>query len=142
MVPETVASLLALFLSYGVNFGVRDEIPAPSPATQEEPVVSASDRPGEIPDLSLADTELLVIDDAAKRLDIPLDSIRVVESTERTWPDEQLGCTARRTAEPKPVPGYLIVLDAAGTRQTYHSDRRGHISRCVIPDKELSPILR
>jgi hypothetical protein len=79
--------------------------------------------------------------DAAERAKVPEADVRVVESEERTWPDEGLGCSARKgLAEPSPVPGYRIVVAAGGTRFTYHADTAGRLARCDAPKKPLGPI--
>jgi len=94
-------------------------------------------------EMSQADTEKLVKADLAKRLKLPEESLKVVEVSQRTWPDQLLGCRARRgVQEPTPVPGYLFVLEAAGMRHTYHADRQGHMARCDAPPKPLAPIMR
>jgi hypothetical protein len=101
-----------------------------------------ADSAGDKPALSREDTEKLAIADLAKRQNVRSESIKVAESAEHTWPDELLGCWNRRMREPKPVQGYLIVLDISGTRHIYHTDRHGRMARCVTPKKGLSPIMR
>lgn len=98
---------------------------------------------GARPERTRAETENLVRDDLAARLSIAADDARVVESTERTWPDRRLGCPGRRgLEEPVPVPGYAFVLEAAGKRYTYHTDRAGRIVRCPSTRKPLGPVSR
>jgi hypothetical protein len=60
--------------------------------------------------------------DLANRLDVPIDEVRVVSLTERTWPDGSLGC-------PQPVQQYTqalvegaqLVLEVNGTEYNYHA---------------------
>lgn len=79
--------------------------------------------------------------DLARRLrEIP-ESIQVVELAERTWPDERLGCHGRRTAlDPRPVPGYRMVLALGDHRFVYHADRAGRVVPCDRPAKPIDPI--
>jgi hypothetical protein len=90
-----------------------------------------------------AEMEHLVRDDLATRLSMAADGARVVESTERTWPDRRLGCPGRPgLEEPVPIPGYAFVLEAAGKRYAYHTDRAGRIVRCSSARKPLAPVSR
>ena len=91
--------------------------------------------------MSRDEMELRVRTDAARRLRVTRDDVRVVEAAERTWPDRGLGCSARRgVLEPMPTPGFRIVVEAGTRRLTYHTDRFGRMLRCAVPDKPLDPI--
>jgi hypothetical protein len=93
---------------------------------------------GEIPK---AETESRVKDALAKRLDVEASDIRVVESEERTWPSDLLGCHARRGfGDPRPVPGYRIVLGVGEKSYVYHTDRKGRFIPCDRPRKPLDRI--
>lgn len=60
--------------------------------------------------------------DLAKRLGVPVEEVKVLERSEKTWPDGSLGC-------PQPgmnytqalVEGSLLVLEAGGERYNYHA---------------------
>ena len=91
--------------------------------------------------LTKSEVEKRVLSAASERLGIAVNELRVLSADERTWPDRHLGCVARRgLAEPDPTPGYLFVLDAEGSRQSYHTDRAGRIVRCPSAGKPLGPI--
>jgi len=99
--------------------------------------------PSAVPALTRAEMEERVLKEAAVRLGVSADDLRVAARDERTWPDRHLGCAARRgLAEPEPTPGYLFILDADGRRQAYHTDRTGRILFCPSAAKRLGPILR
>lgn len=69
--------------------------------------------------------------DLAERLEISKDEITVVSVEQVDWPDSSIGC-------PKPgeayltviVPGYQIVLEAAGTKYDYHAGDKGKVFLC------------
>jgi hypothetical protein len=82
---------------------------------------------------SRAAMEALVKEHLAARLKVPVDQIAVVEAADRWWPDEGLGCEARKGLhEPMPVPGFAFTLAHSGTRHVYHTDRSGHFRRCPV----------
>ncbi len=94
-------------------------------------------------ELTRTETESRARRDLSVRLGVPARDVRVVASDPRTWPDQRLGCVARRgVEEPVPVPGYRIVLDADGKRYTYHTDLAGKIVHCEESLKRLLPMLR
>jgi hypothetical protein len=93
------------------------------------------------PDTSRARVEARVKADLALRKDAAPDAVRVVEVSERTWPDERLGCLGRRaTLDPVPVPGYRIVLALGDRRYVYHADHEGRFVPCDRPPKPINPI--
>jgi hypothetical protein len=69
--------------------------------------------------------------DLAERLQISQDEITVLSVEQVNWPDSSIGC-------PKPgqayltviVPGYKIVLEAAGTKYDYHAGDEGEVFLC------------
>ncbi len=80
--------------------------------------------------------------DAARRLDVPEDTITLVNLLTLTWPDSSVGC-------PKPgidyrdevMPGYRVVLGIEDETVIYHTSIR-HVVFCT-PDEEILPgILR
>ena len=94
--------------------------------------------PGE---LSQQETELRVKADVSRRLGVPAQDVRVIESAERTWLDAGLGCNARRGVLPESrTAGFRIIVEAGTRRLTYHTDRRGRLLRCANPGKPLDPI--
>jgi hypothetical protein len=93
------------------------------------------------PDESRARAEAQVKADLARRKDAAPEAVRVVEISERIWPDERLGCLGRRaTLDPVPVPGYRIVLALGERRYVYHADRGGRFVPCDRPAKPINPI--
>jgi hypothetical protein len=97
--------------------------------------------PGPAASLTKSELEKRVLSAASDRLGIAVSDLRVLAADERTWPDRQLGCAARRgLSEPEPTPGYRFVLEVDGTRQSYHTDRAGRIVRCPAAGKPLGPI--
>lgn len=91
--------------------------------------------------LSQEEMEVRVRMDAARRLRVTFDEVRVAETAQRTWPDRGLGCNARRgVLEPTPTPGFRILVQAGTSRLTYHTDRFGRMLRCAAPTKPLDPI--
>jgi hypothetical protein len=92
--------------------------------------------------LSRAETETLVKKDLAARLKVAVPQVEVVEVSDRTWPDEGLGCVARKgLREPVPVPGFAFTLAYAGKTFVYHTDRSGRFVRCDLK-KPIDPISR
>jgi hypothetical protein len=64
--------------------------------------------------------------DLARRLDIDIDLITVLEAREVTWPDTSLGCPAEGMAyQQVPQAGLLIRLGAERQMYFYHSDTTG-----------------
>jgi hypothetical protein len=91
---------------------------------------------------SRAATEALVKQDLAKQLKVRTDQLTLVSATDRTWPDANLGCNARRgLAEPAPTPGFAFTLAHDGKQYVYHTDRTGRFRRCD-PGKPIAPISR
>src|SRR5262249_23485400 len=87
---------------------------------------------------SLAETEALAREDLARSLRVDPADIQLVRSSPRTWPDETLGCAARKgLAEPRPLAGYEVVLGHEEERYTYRADRQGHLRRCEKPAKPI-----
>jgi hypothetical protein len=77
-------------------------------------------------------------DDLAERLEIPTDSIDLLEAQEVTWPDSSLGC-------PKPGLSYMQVLQegarirlrAEGRTYHYHSGADGAPFYCENPSEPV-----
>ncbi len=84
--------------------------------------------------MSQQEMEVRVRIDAARRLRVAFEHVRVLEVAGQTWPDERLGCNARKGAvDPHPTPGFRIVARAKASRLTYHTDRAGRVLRCAVP---------
>jgi hypothetical protein len=94
-------------------------------------------------ELSQQETELRVKAEAARRLRVRPEEVRVVETSERVWPDAGLGCNARRgVLEPSPTPGFRVIAEAGGRRLTFHTDRHGRLLRCISRPTPIDPIKR
>jgi hypothetical protein len=101
----------------------REATPQRAPST-DPPVTQGT---GEVPQQVLA----IFQDDLARRALVKHEDIKVVSATEQQWSDGAMGC-------PQPgqmytqmiVPGYRVVLQAAGNKYSYHSDRRGNFVVC------------
>jgi hypothetical protein len=101
----------------------RETSPQRAPSTD----IPTTQGTGEVPQQVLA----IFQDDLARRALVKHDDITVVSATEQQWSDGALGC-------PQPgqmytqmiVPGYRVVLQAAGNKYSYHSDRRGNFVVC------------
>lgn len=69
--------------------------------------------------------------DLAYRSAVQEHDVIVVEAKDAEWPDEGLGCPEpAATYPPRPVPGYLIILDSVSREYEYHADRNGRIVYC------------
>jgi len=109
------------------------------PSNQPMPIPQA--QPGGLlvrarPSQSVVD---LARTNAAERTGTALDQITVVSVEATEWPDFSLGCAGsapHMVFAEVIVPGYLIELDAAGTRLSYHTD--GGL-RVLLCDSPLTP---
>ena len=89
--------------------------------------------------MSRQEMESRVRIDASRTLLVAFDDVRVIEVSERTWPDERLGCITReQPAEAAPTPGFRVVVKVKTNRVTYHTDRAGRVVRCAAPAEKLS----
>ena len=53
--------------------------------------------------------EVRVRIDASRKLGVAFDKVRVLQVAEQTWPDERLGCSARKlVVDPVSTPGFRI----------------------------------
>ncbi|MBM0104410.1 hypothetical protein JM946_06615 [Steroidobacter sp. S1-65] len=97
--------------------------PQRAPSTDAAPTQGS----GEVPPQIIA----IFQDDLARRALVKPETITVASATEQQWSDGAMGC-------PQPgqmytqmiVPGYRVVLQAAGDKYSYHSDRRGNFVVC------------
>jgi hypothetical protein len=107
---------------------VEKQAPANTPQRAPRQEATATQTTGEVPQEILA----LFRDDLARRALVKPETITLVSATEQQWPDGSLGC-------PQPgqmytqmiVPGYRVVLQAAGEKYAYHSDQRGKFVVCA-----------
>lgn len=73
--------------------------------------------------------------DLAGRLAVPEEQIEVVDSSQQTWPDENLGCGEAPKVIKKPVRGYVVHLKYDGRLFEYRSNR-GRVRPCPDIAKE------
>ena len=125
--------------------------PTPSPQTLTSPEDLLPTRPAATagptaPGESLLDTDPVAADLAAlaqrllaEQASLPVRRVRVVDVQAVVWPDTSLGC-------PQPdqiyaqmlVPGYRIVVEAAGEQVIYHTDFDRALP-CRPEDERLPP---
>jgi hypothetical protein len=69
--------------------------------------------------------------DLAARLSVDAKDIQLIGVNAVTWPDASLGCPEPGKVYPAVLsPGYQIVLEYAGERHAYHTDRRQGMVYC------------
>lgn len=117
--PSSVESRRAILEKEG-----KQSSPQRAPDTRP-PVTQGS---GEVPPQILA----IFQDDLARRALVKHAAISVVSATQQQWPDGSMGCREPGQMYTQMiVPGYRVVLKAAGNRYAYHSDRRGNFIVCA-----------
>ncbi|MGI9245787.1 MAG: hypothetical protein ACR2I8_03670 [Steroidobacteraceae bacterium] len=87
-----------------------------------------------------ADLIGMAVSDAARRLGIARNDVKLVAADAVVWPDGSLGC-------PQPgmmyaqalVPGYRILLRASGQELNYHASKKGGPTFC--PAERVAPPL-
>lgn len=117
------------------------EAPDATATVQAEP--DAQESPA--PDMRSTDPDAqqaiaFAVADLSHQLSVPEESIFVRSVEPVQWPDASLGC-------PQPgmmyaqvtTPGYLIALEAVGTRYNYHTDRDRIVILCA-KERELAPV--
>ncbi|AXH96358.1 hypothetical protein [Ornithinimicrobium avium] len=112
----------------------EDEMKTPRPVPL--PSTGQPDLPtGPVPQAVLDRPDVqAAVADYAKRMDVAVDDVKVVGFAEVTWSDGSLGC-------PQPgmmytqalVPGYQLVLRAAGRTASYHAAKDKAFSYCANP---------
>jgi len=108
----------------------QPEFPAaPLPQVQRGGLLRAR-TPDEVADLARAN--------AAVHTGLNVDDIAVVSVQPVEWPNFALGCPSLPGAPhfasiEVTVPGYIVVLDAGGTRLTYHTDSGLRAIPCEAP---------
>ena len=69
--------------------------------------------------------------DLSERLSLPVTEISLVSSVEMLWPDSTLGCPKTEGATTLiQIPGYRIILQAAGVQYEYHTDKEQTMVHC------------
>ncbi len=69
--------------------------------------------------------------DLSARLSLPMSEIALVSSVEMLWPDSTLGCPQTEGATTLiQIPGYRIILQAAGAQYEYHTDKEQTMVHC------------
>ena len=106
---------------------------ASPPATVVEP--PAQSRPADV--RSIVDA---AIRDASVRLNVDSSAIETVSAVPVTWSDGSLGCPVEGMQYTQAlVPGYRVMLRAAGQMLDYHAAANGHVALCP-PGRALDPI--
>ncbi len=108
--------------------------PAASLLPERVPPSNGSDSAvtGEVPAQLLDD----ILDQASARTGVPVADIAVVRSQQVEWSDGSLGCPEPgRTYTQALVPGFWVVLDAAGTELDYRANDEGYVVRCEQPTR-------
>lgn len=75
--------------------------------------------------------------DLAEQLDVALEDVNVISVTPREWRDSCLGVTYADQDEvcaQRVIPGYEMVLEVDGSRQSYRTDEAGAIVRIAGVD--------
>ncbi len=71
------------------------------------------------------------LSDAAGRLGLSADQLRIERLEQRQWPDTSLGCPRPEVLYAQVLtPGYLVVLSGGGKQLEYHTDERGRAVLC------------
>jgi hypothetical protein len=70
---------------------------------------------------------------AAQLVGVPAEQVTVASLEAVEWSDGSLGCPEAGMAYIQViVPGYRLVLDAAGAVLEYHTDTRGSVTYCAV----------
>ena len=92
-------------------------------------------RPVEL--MSQDEMEARVRIDVSRKLKVKFEEVRVIEASDRMWPDQDLGCTqGKDKTEPAPTPGFRIVAQANKQKFIYHTDRAGRVLSCAPAKKK------
>lgn len=71
------------------------------------------------------------LDDLSQQSGVPLDQISLVSIEARQWSDASLDCPQEGFMYAQVItPGYLIILEAAGTEYRYHTDQATTVILC------------
>lgn len=126
-----IAGIAAVVCGCAPSPGNSGPIDAPSDP-QETPTSMASI--GEVP----GDLLDAITSEAAERAGVEADEVAIITAEAVTWSDGSLGC-------PEPgmmytqalVPGYRVVVEAAGEEMYFHASERGYFQFCENPKPPL-----
>lgn len=80
--------------------------------------------------------------DLARRQDVPVEQIEIVDVQPSEWPDTGLGCPAEGYDYAQVItPGYEIKLGVEGTLYTYHTDQGKFIVLCLDDGPDGLPVI-
>jgi hypothetical protein len=84
--------------------------------------------------MSQEEMESRVRIDASKQLKVKYEDVTLVETAERTWSDNDLGCKGPGSSatESATVSGFRIAVKVDDRRLTYHTDRFGRVLQCAV----------
>ena len=75
-----------------------------------------------------------ILDAVAARSGLETDALTVIEASEVDWADQRLGCVHfAQPAEPEPVDGFRVVVDADDVEFDYRVDDLGTYELCGDP---------
>ncbi len=131
--PALVLLLLAAFACGEVPTPPLPGEVTPAPATPAPPTGVPATQPPATPDWPAEAQPLvdLAVADLAALLQVPPAEVAVVLVEAVVWPDGCLGCPAPGQACTEAlVPGYRVVLRAAGREYEYRTDEVRHVLLC------------
>jgi hypothetical protein len=95
------------------------------------------------PDANAQKLALLAKESLASKFKISTDDIHLSSVTAVIWPDASLGCPQSGAAYAQvQTPGYIILLEAAGTQYPYHTDGSTTVILCQdggLPEFLVTP---
>lgn len=128
-----IRRMVALLTVTVTGCAVQQAEPAAPPAPDVAP--PAQTQPVDV--RSIVDA---AVRDAASRLTVDPKVIEVVSTSAVTWSDGSLGCPADGMMYTQAlVPGYRVMLRAAGQLLDYHAAGNGHVALCP-PERAAEPI--
>jgi hypothetical protein len=140
--------LLAITIALGACASSADPTLLPGPKMDPSGVATAvvststpTDTPApEIPE-DAREIVAAAIDDLARRQDVPLEQIELVDIQPTEWPDAGLGCPAEGFEHAQVItPGYEINLEIKGMLYVYHTDQGDYLILCPMDSSDLIPV--
>lgn len=146
--PRLLALVSFLFLAFIPACNTTESMEASTPVPTLHPTETGEVVPTTLPTISKTesknaiDNDSILIEkaknDLAQRLDIVVNQIYVVETSEVTWPDTSLGCPQEGMVYAEVVTdGFLIKLEAETQIYEYHTN--GTQSGVLCENTSLSP---